>query len=248
MDKSKNKRSSLKNSSNSVLGYSIQFGETTFEKSLEERIQAARVANSINKQAQKQNRVKLLSTCSKNVIEKDSLKNVSSINSKKIIHNSHELKKKCRLNSSTILKADNEQTYHIPKITSTNLSTKSYPSSSFKSKFNEGGAMQRRLEAIKAKNLCNQFCVYDTSLESTNSSYNLLKNSAQCALPIKSFPEHVNSLAQLSKSNTYVSMHNEHTAQSSFHKNPSQVDNTFVGHSDRSQENTFTNSKFKFCY
>jgi len=124
-------------------GYSIEFGDTTYRNTLDERIQAAKAASSIAKQTQKQKYSGKLFL--KNSTNKNLEKNYQNMCAKMVQNSTQDLKNKnrqCQLSSfkSVIEPATNAQC------------NKSNANDSLPT-FKGGGQMQHRLEAIKARKL-----------------------------------------------------------------------------------------------
>lgn len=132
MDKNNNKRSIMDNSKNIIFGYSIEYGNTTYQDTLEERIQAARAVSSTAKQTNKHNvgKEKLFSNNRKTTIQNTTLKNTINI-----VPN---LQKKIKP--------------YFPSSVKINTESNNNASNIYKSTCKEC-PMQRRLESIKAKNV-----------------------------------------------------------------------------------------------
>lgn len=195
MDKSKNKNSILEFSKISIPGYSIEFGDTTYENTLEERIQAAREASLTAKKAQKQNskgKYSLKNSVNTTIENKTYFQNMTI---KKTINNSQEFKKKniqcwssfSKNNFEPILN-DSSLNTAISKNINTNLHTKYNTNFSSKSTFKGGGLMQRRLELIKAnKKLSHITPLENTALELNKCSNNVSNNLNCQGTPTKNY-------------------------------------------------------------
>jgi len=150
-NKRKNKKSVWDNSKNPPYGYSIEFGDTNYKNTLEERIQAAKNASLIAKQTQKQK-------CSgklflKNNTRTDFEKNMTF---KTVTNSVQDFKNKNTQHGSSpfesIVKPTSSAFPLMPNITKnmiTNVQSK-FNTSDLSPTF-RGGLMQRRLEAIKAQ-------------------------------------------------------------------------------------------------
>lgn len=152
MDKNKNKRSILESSNNTISGYSIEYSDITHKGTLEERIEAAKLASS---SAQKQNnKGKLHITNSINTAEDEDIYVKNMTIKKKNTQKQHW---------SSSSKTDLKCTFNMPSTITKNINTyESLPT------YKGGGLMQRRLEAIKAnKKLTKMPLKYDNTIEPT---------------------------------------------------------------------------------
>lgn len=143
-NKKKVKKSPWENPGSPSYGYSIEFGDTTYKNTLDERIQAAKNASSIAKQTQKQKYSGKLIL--KNNANKDLEKNANyqSMCTKTTKNGNQDLKNKNRQYQSSSFKSVIE--------TATNVQSKSSANNTLPT-FKGGGQMQRRLEAIKARKM-----------------------------------------------------------------------------------------------
>lgn len=156
MNGNKNKRSVLESSNNTSSGYSIEYNNTTYEHTLDERIQAAKTASSTLKQAQKQNnKEKFHFTNNRTIVLEEDTHVKNKAGQSKIDFN-------FKLNMpSTITKS-----IYTPVQTKYNIH-ESLPV------YKGGGLMQRRLESIKAnKKLPTISLKCDNITESVNFSNN----------------------------------------------------------------------------
>lgn len=222
MEKNNHKRSLFESSKNTVSGYTIEIGSTTYENTLEERIQAARNASSSAKQAQSQHFEEKLSNS----------RNLKDINVKKSINNALEVKIKNKPMVS--INKSNIQTH-----ASLNLTKTINDHSNFESKcntnllkpptFKGGGLMQLRLEAIKSnKKVSNKISTeYNNTLESKN-------------VNIQDIPQMKNHCSNLN--NTNISKRTEYNTRSTVQKHPCEVVK-YNGHCDRTKD-FYVPSKF----
>lgn len=230
MDKHRNKRSILENFKNIAPGYSIEIGNTTFQNTLEERIQAARAASIVTKQAKKQNdsKEKFFMTNNRNGTVQNT--NFQSMAIKNTINNSPNVQKRINLSK--------------PKITNTNTQAINNTSCPLKPTC-KGGPMQRRLEAIKAKkftNTCNTYSFKcDNALESTKYSNNFTNQLD--VLVENHFPNELDRYDQqvVYKCNEY----NRTSSPKSFHPSDEIRPNKLIGHCDRTKNIPNTSSKLK---
>lgn len=182
MDKKKNKRSILEHSKNIASGYSIEFGNTTFQNTLEERIQAARAASLHAKQAKKpsstsSSKGNLYLTNNKNLTLQNTNFQSTGMTVINTINNVQNLQKKIKQSSFNNNVEPKDKVFSSSNFTETkssytNTLAKNNTSCSFISTC-KGGPMQRRLEAIKAKKLNNPNAFKCDALESTKYSNSL---------------------------------------------------------------------------
>lgn len=218
MDKSKNKRSILESSKNTTTGYSIEFGNNAYQfqgNTLEERIQAARTASLMAKQAQKE---KISPINDKNITLINSSSVQNSLTNKKTTINSQELKTKNRLMAPSI-KSDFRPTINSSSLIlplTSNLSTISTNvQNSLKPIYKGGGLMQRRLEAIK----CNKVSSNTVALKSDILE---LKKSPTNSSNTISYPSTISIKSNISyPTNTLMPKHNEFKARSTVQTNHS---------------------------
>jgi len=235
MEKNHQKRSVLESSKDNMFGYTIEIGNTTFENTLEERIQAAKNASSSAKLAQKQNFEEKLSKI-RNAKE---YINVQKMPVLKSMSSAQELKIKNKQWAS-INKTDVQTSNHIPlpkNLTKTkNINSNFEPkctTSFLKPTYKGGGSMQLRLEAIKAnKKLSNKF-----SYESNNTleSHNPSKN-----LSLQDIPLMKNHSSKLYNTNNFK--RNEYKTRSTVQKHLEEV--KYTGHCNRTKDITNTPCKF----
>lgn len=237
MERNSQKRSELESSKSTIFGYTIEIGNTTYENTLEERIQAAKNASSSAKNlAQKQNIQEKLSKI-RNASEHTYAQNIAI---KKSTNCAQELKIKNKQWAS-INKTDIETSTNIPFLK--NLTKTNNINSNFESKCNPnflkpthkgGGSMQLRLEAIKAnKKLSNRIShEYSNTLESNNPSKIV---SLQDNIPL--MKNHSSKLCT-----TNMSKRNEYKTRSTVQKHLEE--NKYTGHCDRTKDITNTPCKF----
>jgi len=238
MDTERNnkKKSVFESSKNTIFGYTIEIGDTTYENTLEERIQAAKNASSSAKLAQQQTIEEKLS---KNRNAKECL-NVQNTTFAKSMSNTQELKIKNKQYFGSINKPDIQTSTHIPllkyftKTKNINSNFESKCNTSFlKPTYKGGGSMQLRLEAIKANKKLSNRNSHEriNTLESNNLSKNV---SVQDTSHIKN---HSSILC-----NTNISNRNEYKTRSTVQKHLEEV--KYTGHCDRTKD--FTNTPCKF--
>lgn len=236
--KNNKKRSVFESSKNTIFGYTIEIGNTTYENTLEERIQAAKNASSSANLAQKQTIEEKLS---KNRNAKEFL-NVQNTNFTKSMSNTQELKTKNKQYFASINKTDIQTSTHIPllknlaKTKNTNPNFESKCNTSFlKPTYKGGGSMQLRLEAIKANKKLSNRNSHECSntLESNNPSKNV---------SVQDIPHIKNHSSILC--NTNISNRNEYKTRSTVQKHLEEVKYTATGHCDRTKD--FTNTPCKF--
>lgn len=193
MDKHKIKNSVLEYSNVSIPGYSIQYGDTTYENTLEERIQEVTVDVKEAKKAQKIN--------SKG---KYSLKN--SVNT--------------AVENKSIKKTNFAQEYkniqcfsslNTGKNINTNLHNKFNTNFPSKSTFKGGGSVQHRIESIKANKLSHITPLENNTLELNKVSNNVSKNLNCQDAPIKNYVPNQNHIN--------LSKHNDNKIKSTVTKN-----------------------------
>jgi len=233
MERNNQKRSVFESSKNTIFGYTIELGNTTYENTLEERIQAAKNASLSAKLAQKQTiEEKLLKSWN----EKECL-NVQNTAFVKSISNTQEFKIK---NKQSINKTDIQTSTHIPllknstKIKNINSNFESKCNTSFlKPTYKGGGSMQLRLEAIKAnKKLSNKNShECNNTLESNNPSKNV---------SLQDIPHMKNHSSILC--NTNISNRYEYKTRSTVQKHFEEV--KYTGHCDRTKDITNTPRKY----
>lgn len=154
-NKNKNKRSIWENLKNPPCGYSIEFGDTTYKNTLDERIQAAKNASLIAKQAQKQKHSEKCFLTYSEITDIKKNPNCQTMTVKTIKNCAQDFKNKNRPHLLSSLKSVNDPTINVfpfKSATTKNINI------NVQTKFNandllptfKGGLMQRRLEAIKA--------------------------------------------------------------------------------------------------
>jgi len=229
MDKSKNKRyfPILENS-----GYSIEYGNTTYRNTLEQRIQYAKAASSITKQEHKQNvREKVSLTINTNITSENDITN------KKTTNSSQELKKKSKQYLPKLIK-----TYFFSQLTILlliipDLSNLQYKNSSDSFKPNcKGGLMQHRLEAIKAQKLSN--------VTSRGSEKNTLQSNKSSKIVTQITTQTKNHVS--SQVNINVPLRNEYKTRSTVQKHLYSEPSTISQHCDRTKNNSNPSSKLKY--
>ncbi|CAH1708742.1 unnamed protein product [Aphis gossypii] len=174
MEENNQKRSVFESSKNTISGYTIEFGNTTYENTLEERIEAARNASSSAKLAQKQN-IKEKLSYSKNVKDINVQNNIAV---KKLLNSAQEFKiinkQSVSINKTDIQNSNNVPLLNLTKNINSNCESKCN-TSFLKPAYKGGGSMQLRLEAIKAnKKIINKTPrEYNNILEPNNPSKNV---------------------------------------------------------------------------
>jgi len=237
MERNNQKRSEFESSKNTIFGYTIEIGNTTYENTLEERIQAAKNASSRVKLAHKPNIQEKLSK-SRNASEYINAQNIALIKSTNSAQEFKIKNKQC----ASINKTDTETSTHIPL--QKNLTKTKNINSNFESKCNTsflkptykgGGSMQLRLEAIKAnKKLSNRISHdYSNTLESNNPSKNV---SLQDNIPL--MKNHSYKLCT-----TNIPKRNEYKTRSTVQKHHLE-EVKYTGHCDRTKDITNTPCKF----
>lgn len=224
MEKNNQKKSVLESSKNSMFGYTIEIGNTTYKNTLEDRIQAAKNASSSAKLAQKQN---INDKLSKSRNAKEYI-NILNMPVKKSMSTAQELKLTNKQWAS-IIKTDIQTSTHIPL--PKNLTKTKSINSNFDPKCNlnfikptyKGSCpMQLRLEAIKAhKKLSNRTQTENVTLQDIP----LMKNHS----------------SKLCNTNNFK--RNEYKTRSTVQKNLEEVKYT-AGHCDRTKDITTTPCKF----
>lgn len=185
MDQSKDKMSMLENLKAAISGYSIEIGDTTYNDTLEERIQAAKAASSATYKQTQKPKEKLSVPLKNVVVEKDTHLENMTIKKLNNIVQVPELKKRNRQRWSSV-KTDfvsTSNTFSVDSSINKNLNLNAqanYISTSFKSTCRGGGVMQRRLEAIKASKIISNLPSFEhntnNTLESIKFSNNPSKN------------------------------------------------------------------------
>ncbi|XP_060868755.1 LOW QUALITY PROTEIN: transcriptional protein SWT1-like [Metopolophium dirhodum] len=234
MEKNNQKRSVLESSKNNIFGYTIEIGNTTYENTLEERIQAAKNASSSAKRAQNQNiEEKLLR--SRNAKEYINVQNMPVIKSMSSAQESKITNKQW----SSINKTDIQTSTHIPlpkNLTKTkNINSNFEPkcnTSFLKQTFKGGGSMQLRLEAIKANKKLSNRISHECS--NTLESHNPSKNVSLQYIPLTK-----NHSSKLSNTNNFK--RNEYKTRSTVQKHLEEV--KYTGHCDRTKD--ITNTPYK---
>lgn len=231
MDKNKNKRSFLLKSLNNTSGYSIEFGNTSYEDTLEERIQAARLASSTVKQEKQQNNKEKISlTNSRNTI----LKNDTHFN--KTVQKTTNIVHEFQIKNEHFKQTNNDYSPNSILIRDINTNLQDINNSSDFSKpvYKGGGLMQQRLENIKCnkKLLNNLSCEFDKTIDATKLSKNV---NFQHSLTKNNDSKHTN---------TNFTQHYEYRTRSTMQKKCNEP-STLFEHCDRTKSYT-TSSKFKY--
>lgn len=233
MDKNKNnKKSYILKSLNNTSGYSIEFGDASYENTLEERIQAARLASLTVKQEKQQNSKEKILTNSRNAI----LKNDTDFNNKTVKKTTNivnEFKIKNEHFKQTI--NDYSPNSILTRDRNSNLQDINNTSDFLKPVFKGGSSMQQRLESIK----CNKKLFNNSSCEfdKTKDAIKLTKN--------------VNFQHSLSKNNnskhtsTNFTQHYEYKTKSTI-QNKCNESSTLCGHCNRTKNSTTSSSKFRY--
>jgi len=222
------------------LGYSIQFGTASYETTLDERIEAAKIASSISKQKQRQNiSGKLYLTNKSAPLGKDA--NFQNMTIKKPTNIAQEYKRKSKCLES-VSETHFEPTNYVfssnPNVSkNTNLHDFNNLSSSFKPNNKGGGLMQRRLEALKKKTT---LLVTDNALESTKLSTN---SSRQI-----SFEDTKRKIPNYNQISASFSHRNEYKTRSAVQKNLNYERNTLFGFGERSINTTNSSSKLNYIF
>lgn len=238
MEENNQKRSVFESSKNTISGYTIEFGNTTYENTLEERIEAARNASSSAKLAQKQN-IKDKLSCSKNVKDINVQNNMAV---KKLLNSAQELKiinkQSVSINKTDIQNSNNVPLLNLTKNINSNCESKCN-TSFLKPAYKGGGSMQLRLEAIKAnKKIINKTPrEYNNTLESNNPSknVNIQYEYIEYVPPTKDF--------SLKLCHTNISKRKEYNTRSTVQKHHLE-EAKYTGHCDRTKDITNTPCKF----
>lgn len=231
MDKYKNKKSILENYKSIESEYSIEIGNTTFQNTLEERIQAAKAASLVAKQIKQQSDSKERFFMTNNRNGPMQNNNFQSMTDRNTINNAPNVQKRINITK--------------PKTINTNTQAKNNTSWPLKSTF-KGCPMQHRLEAINAKKFTNAYNTYsfkcDNTLDSTKYSNNVT-NQLDASL----VENHLSN--ELDKNDQQVIYkHNEYyrTAPKSLHPSDEEIwPNKLIGHCDRTKNIPNTSSKLK---
>uniref|UniRef100_A0A2H8TQ75 Transcriptional protein swt1 n=1 Tax=Melanaphis sacchari TaxID=742174 RepID=A0A2H8TQ75_9HEMI len=222
------KKSILEISKNTIPGYTIEIGNTTYEDTLEERIQAARNASLSAKLKQKQNIKEKLSN-SRNVKDVN-VQNYMAV--KKLMNSDQELKIKNKQYVS-INKTDIQDSTHVPLLNVAKNINSNFESkcntSLLKPTYKGGGSMQLRLEAIKANKKISNKIPYEcnSTLESKNVS-------------LQDIPLTKNHNSKLCHTN--ISIRYEYSTRSIIQKHPLE-EAKYTGHCDRTIDITNTSCK-----
>jgi len=226
MEENNQKRSVFESSKNTISGYTIEFGSTTYENTLEERIEAARNASSSAKLAQKQNIKEKLSN-SKNVKDTNFQNNMAV---KKLLNSAQEFKiinKQCiSINKTDIQNSSNVPLLNLTKNLNSNCESKCN-TSFLKPAYKGGGSMQLRLEAIKANKK-----IINNTLESNNPSKNM---NIQYIPPTKDY--------SFKSCHTNISKRKDYNTRSTVQKHHLE-EAKYTGHCDRTKDVTNTQCKF----
>lgn len=234
MDKNKNnEKSSILKSLNNTSGYSIEFGDTSYENTLEERIQAARLASLTDKREKQQNsKEKISLTNSRNAI----FKNDTDFNNKTVKKTTnifHEFNIKNEHFKQTI--NDYSPNSILTRDINSNLQDINNTSDFLKPVYKGGGSMQQRLENIKCNKKLFNNCPCE--LDETKDTTNLTKN--------------VNFQHSLTKNNnsqytsTNSNQHYEYRTRSTVQKKCNEP-STLFGHCNRTENCTTSSSKFRY--
>ncbi|XP_060838805.1 transcriptional protein SWT1-like isoform X2 [Rhopalosiphum padi] len=231
MEENNQKKSVFEISKTTISGYTIEIGNTTYENTLEERIQAARHASSSAKLAQKQNIKEKLSNC-RNVKDINFQNNMAV---KKLMSSAQEFKTKNK-QCVSINKTDNLNSTHVPLLNFTKKINSNFESkcntSSLKPTYKGNGSMQLRLEAIKDnRKISNKIsCEYNKTLESNNPSKNV---------NLQDFPPAKNHSSKLCHTN--IAKRYEYNTRSTVQKHLEEV--KYAEHCDRTKD--ITNIPYK---
>lgn len=227
-----NEKSCILKSLNNTSGYCIEFGDTSYENTLEERIEAARLASSTAKQEKQQNsKEKISLTNSRNAI----LKNDTDFNNKTVKKTTnlvHEFKIKNEHFKQTI--NDYAPNSILTRDINSNLQDINNTSDFLKPVYKGGSSMQQRLESIKCKKKLFNNC--SGELDKTKDATKLTKNvNFQHSLTKNNNSKHTS---------TNFTQHYEYRTRSTVQKKCNEPSILF-GHYNRTT-NCTTSSKFRY--